>query len=88
MRKVHQKFMIGVRLFEEWHLVQALALAEGLVRSEDEMDRHDGYSWRGLVFEDGGLCSGLTGLSDARTSRRMKAPPVAAATEGSVDEAL
>jgi hypothetical protein len=88
MRKVHQKFMIGVRLFEEWHMVQALALAEGLVRSEDEMDRHDGYSWRGLVFEDGGLCSGLTGLSDVRTSRRMKAPPVAAATEGSVDEAL
>jgi len=88
MRKVHQKFMIGVRLFEEGHMAQALALAKELIRSEDEMDRHDGYSWRVLVFEDGGLCSGLTGLSDVRTSRRLKASQVAAATEGSVDEAL
>lgn len=46
MRKVHQKFMIGVRLFEEGQTAQALALAlaEELIRSEDEMDRHDGYS--------------------------------------------
>lgn len=55
MRKVHQKFMIGVRLFEEGHMVQALALAEELIRSEDEMDRLDGYSCRGMFFEDGGL---------------------------------
>lgn len=88
MREVHQKLMIGVRLFEEGRTAQALALAKELIRSEDEMDRHDGYSCRVLVFEDGGLCSGLTGLSDVRTSRRMKAPPAAAATEGSVDEAL
>lgn len=46
MRKVHQKFMIGVRLFEEGHMAQALALAKELIRSEDEMDRLDGYSCR------------------------------------------
>lgn len=69
-------------------MAQALALAKELIRSEDKMDRHDGYSCRVLVFEDGGLCSGLTGLSDVRTSRRLKASQVAAATEGSVDEAL
>jgi hypothetical protein len=48
MRKVHQKFMIGVRLFEEWHMVKALALAEGLVRSEDEMDATTGT--RGVAW--------------------------------------
>jgi mitochondrial fission protein ELM1 len=46
MRKVHQKFMIGVRLFEEGQTAQALALAEELIRSEDEMDRLDGYLCR------------------------------------------
>jgi hypothetical protein len=54
MRKVHQNFRIGVRLLEKGQAAQALALAEELIRSEDEMDRVDGYSCRGMVFEDGG----------------------------------
>lgn len=55
MRKVHRNFRIGVHLLEKGQAVQALALAEELIRSDDEMDRLDGYSCRGMVFEDGGL---------------------------------
>lgn len=55
MRKVHRNFRVGVHLLEKGQAVQALALAEELIRSDDEMDRLDGYSCRGMVFEDGGL---------------------------------
>lgn len=55
MRRVHPDFRKGVRLLEQGQAGQALRLAEALIRSEDEMDRLDGYSCRGMVFEDGGL---------------------------------
>lgn len=42
-------------MLERGEAAQALALAEDLIRSEDEMDRLDGYTCRGMVFEDGGL---------------------------------
>lgn len=42
-------------MLERGQAGQALALAEDLIRSEDEMDRLDGYTCRGMVFEDGGL---------------------------------
>jgi TPR repeat protein len=54
MRKVHQHFKDGVRLLDAGQAVQALALAEDLIKSEDEMDRLDGYTCRGFMFEDGG----------------------------------
>lgn len=55
MRKIHRDFKNGVRLLEQGRAAQALALAENMIRSEAEMDRLDGYTCRGMVFEDGGL---------------------------------
>lgn len=55
MRKVHRDFKIGVRLLERGQAAKALALAEDLIRSEGELDRLDGYTCRGMVFEEGGV---------------------------------
>lgn len=55
MRKAHPDFKRGVRLLDRGQSGQALSLAEGLIGSSEEMDRLDGYTCRGMVFEDGGL---------------------------------